>query len=91
AVPGVGGGDAGPTGAVVERVGDATLRGVRVGAGAARFDVDLRLTVRPVPLPALAEAIRAAVLAAAASAGLAELVGAVNVVFADLAPDEEAP
>jgi hypothetical protein len=53
-----------------------------------RFDVELHLIARPVPLHALGERIRERIDRDARQAGVAELVGPVDIVFEDV---EEAP
>ena len=89
-VDGVLAADAGPRGLVVTRDGTALLRGVLVAAEAGRrYSVDLGLRVRLVPLPALAEAVRARVARNARLGGVGDLLGAVTVTVQDVVDDDE--
>ena len=54
-----------------------------------RYDVDLHLVARLVPLPHLAERVRSRVTKAVQRAGLAERLGPVSIRFEDLAVAEE--
>ncbi len=70
-VPGVTGTDTGPVGLVITAGGGERLEGVLcVAIQDGGYEVTLRLVCGLVPLPALGERVRAAVTAAAASAGL---------------------
>lgn len=90
AVDGVLAADAGPRGLVVTCDGAALLRGVRVAAEAGgRYSVDLGLRVRLMPLPALAEAVRARVTRNAQLACIADLLGAVTVTIQDVVDVDE--
>ena len=80
AVAGVAGLEAGPLGRQVTSGGGERVAGVVVGAlRDGRYEVHLHVACELVPLPALAERIRATVLAATASAGLADVSGPVHV------------
>ncbi|HTU29723.1 MAG TPA: hypothetical protein VMF07_10100 [Solirubrobacteraceae bacterium] len=71
AVDGVVALDTGPGGLFVTAGGGERVPGVRcLAAPEGGYDVSLRLVCRLVPLPALAERVRAAVVTAATSAGL---------------------
>lgn len=90
AVDGVLAPDAGPGGHHVTVSGATILRGVGVAAEPqGRYSVDLGLSVRLVPLPALAEAVRERVTRAVRLAGLSEVLGTTNVAFHDLVGDDE--
>jgi hypothetical protein len=86
--PDVVAGRAGPHG--VHRTADtpAPLDGVTVTAGAeGRYDVELHLVARPVPLHALAAEVTARVQREATTHGLGPLLGSVSVAFEDVAED----
>ncbi len=90
AVPGVVRGEAGVGVPRVTADGPELLVGVSATAQAdGRYALDLRLIAGLVPLWPLAEDIRAGVQAGAARAGLAELLGSVDVEFVDVLTDEE--
>ena len=69
-VPGVVAADAGPNGRFVTHDGDERLEGVTAVADLGGYEVSLRLVCGLVPLVELGESVRAAVVAAAAAAGL---------------------
>ena len=80
AVPGVAGLEAGPVGRRVTSGGGQRVAGVVVGAlRDGRYEVHLHVACELLPLPALAERIRSAVLAGTASAGLGGVCGPVHV------------
>jgi len=90
AVPGVVRGEAGVGVARVTADGPGLLVGVSAIAQAdGRFAIDLRLIARLVPLWPLADHVRAGVQAAAARAGMAALLGSVDVEFAGMLTAEE--
>ena len=77
-------------GVVTGSSGGAAIQGVRVLAGeGGRYDVDLHLVARLVPLPPLAERVRSRVTKAAQRAGLADRLGPVSIRFEDLAVAED--
>ena len=72
AVPGVVGTDTGPIGMMITVGAGERLEGVLcVATRDGGYEVTLRLICRMVPLPALSDAVRAAVTRAAAGAGIA--------------------
>lgn len=80
AVPGVERLEAGRLGRHMTSGAGQRVDGLVVGAlSDARYEVDLHLACRLVPLPALAERVRAGVREAIAAAGLGEAVGPVHV------------
>ncbi len=84
----------GESGAGVARVvtadGSELLAGVSaIAQSDGRYAIDLRLIARLVPLWPLAEHVRARVQAAAARAGLAALLGSVDVEFVGVLTGEE--
>jgi hypothetical protein len=83
-IPGVAGTDAGPSGLCVTADSPfGVLRGVSVIAQPdGRYEIDLCLVARMVPLLALGDDIRRRLRARAAREGLADQLGAVNVEFA---------
>lgn len=79
-MPGVVGLQSGPLGLHMTGGGGQRVGGVMVTAlHEARYEVDLHLVCELVPLPALGERVRSAVLDATAAAGLGEAVGPVHV------------
>jgi hypothetical protein len=75
---------------VVTADGSELLAGVSAIAQAdGRYAIDLRLIARLVPLEALAEHVRVGVQTAASRAGLAALLGSVDVEFVDVLTAEE--
>jgi len=75
---------------VVTADGSELLAGVSALAQAdGRYAIDLRLIARLVPLSALADKVRAGVQAGASRAGLAALLGSVDVEFVDVLTAEE--
>lgn len=90
AVPGVVRGEAGVGVARLTADGSELLVGVSAIAQAdGRYAIDLRLIARLVPLWPLADHVRAGVQAAAARAGIAALLGSVDVEFAGVLTAEE--
>ncbi len=88
AIEGVVGLDSGAGGLFVTAGGGVQVPGVRcVAAPEGGYDVSLRLVCRVVPLPALADGVRAAVVTAAAIAGLK--LATVTITIADI--DVDAP
>ena len=84
-VNGVVSGDAGRFGTWVTADGEERLPGVLVTARAGGgFAVELHLVAQVVPLHPLAERIREQVARAAAGAGLADVLGNVDVTFEDV-------
>jgi hypothetical protein len=89
ATPGVAGLESGPLGRSVTIGGGRRVEGVRVGAlSGGRYEVELHLACELVPLRPLAEAVRARVLDAVASAGLSEATGPVHVHVEEIADPE---
>ncbi len=76
----------GPSGAWVTASDEAMYRGVTAAAlPDGTYEISLHLVaVLLVPLPALAERIRSSVEAAAAEAGLADVLGPIDVAFEDV-------
>ena len=90
-VPGVLGSDSGPSGRrVTADPASGPLIGVLATAQSdGRYAVDLSLVADMVPLPALAEAVRARVRKRVDGEQLADVLGAVNVEFASVVTAEE--
>ena len=85
AVPGVVRGEPGPRVARVTADGSELLSGVSaIAQSDGRYEIDLRLVARLVPLSPLADNVRAHVHAAAARAVLATTLGSVDIEFADV-------
>lgn len=84
-VDGVVGAAPGPHGLCVTQDGDLLLTGVMAAALTdGRYAITLRLVVRLVPLPALADRVREQVARSAARAGLADALGPVDIEIDDL-------
>lgn len=69
--------------------GGERVRGIWcVAEPSGRYELHVYITVRPVPIPALAERIRRRVRAAARRQGLAKEVGAIEVVVVDIVTED---
>lgn len=90
---GVTGADSGPLGLRLTQGGGEVVQGVTAAVTPdGRYGLSLHLIGRLVPLGPLGDRVRAAIEQAAASAGLAERLGAVHIAWEDVsAPGDPAP